>query len=97
MTILYHRYPDGGFLAGDTDTGRASYAYPSSPHATRARLAPDLTARKMCAAENDLPDALIAFCPGVLTRNAGWIELLKREGKSAAPGDTLGYERMPRL
>lgn len=40
MAILCKLDSRGGFTCGDTSTGRASYAYPTSDCATRARRDP---------------------------------------------------------
>lgn len=37
MTILYKVCEDGAFVAGDTESGLTSYAYPTSTHADDAR------------------------------------------------------------
>ena len=37
MTILYKICEDGAFVAGDTESGLTSYAYPTSTHADDAR------------------------------------------------------------
>lgn len=44
---------DGGFVAGDTVTGHTAYAYPSSPHATKARTSPEKVAAEMVRSAND--------------------------------------------
>jgi len=36
--ILYHLDKDGGFTAGDTETGRTAYAYPGSYSAFDAKI-----------------------------------------------------------
>lgn len=38
--IKYRMLPDGGFVVGDTETGNASYAYPTSISAEGAKNAP---------------------------------------------------------
>ena len=47
MPILYRLDAEGGFTVGDTDSGFASYAYPSSPHADAARKNPKRVAAEM--------------------------------------------------
>lgn len=39
--IVYRMLDDGGFVAGDTDTGRTSYVNRTSLYAIRAKLSPD--------------------------------------------------------
>lgn len=55
-TIQFKLLPDGGFVAGDVDTGRTSYAYPTSTHATLAKRNPEREARIMLKAANRLQD-----------------------------------------
>ena len=50
--IVFRLLADGGFVAGDTATGRTSYAYPTSEHANIARRLPDRVAREMMKAAN---------------------------------------------
>jgi len=51
--MIVHRLLDcGAFVAGDTDTGETSYAYPTSDHARRAKRYPDLVAREMIKRAN---------------------------------------------
>jgi hypothetical protein len=57
--ITFKLLPDGGFVAGDTDTGRASYAYPTSSHATIARTMPARIAAEMMESAN----RYAASCP----------------------------------
>lgn len=46
--MIVHTFDkDGGFIAGDTDTGLTCYAYPSSTHATQAKRASAKVAAKM--------------------------------------------------
>jgi hypothetical protein len=52
MAIQFKLLADGGFVAGDTETGRTSYAYPTSPHATMARTMPERIAAEMIASAN---------------------------------------------
>lgn len=47
MTIVYKILPDGGFVAGYTESKVTSYAYPSSAHASKARKAPAKVADQM--------------------------------------------------
>jgi len=44
--------PDGGFVAGDTDSKLTSYAYPTSPHAIVAKKYAKHVAEDMLAAES---------------------------------------------
>lgn len=50
--IRYRFLKGGAFVAGDTKTGRTSYAYPTSPSADRAKAAPTKIALRMMASEN---------------------------------------------
>ena len=52
MAVTYKQTENGGFVCGDTDTRRTSYAYPTSPYATLARKMPDRIAADMMAATN---------------------------------------------
>ncbi len=52
--VTYQLMTDGAFVAGDTETGRTSYAYPTSANAAGARRRPLLIAKRMIAAENSL-------------------------------------------
>jgi hypothetical protein len=53
MTILSKFDEQGGFLAGDTETGRTAYAHPSSSWANFAhRSRPGFVARRMMVHEN---------------------------------------------
>lgn len=45
--IVHKLLPDGGFVAGDTESRATCYAYPTSIHANMARRAPDKAAREM--------------------------------------------------
>ncbi len=47
MAILIKLDERGGFTCGDTTTGRASYAYPTSEHANKARRDPHGIAVRM--------------------------------------------------
>ena len=50
--IVHRLLPDGGFVAGDTDTGETSYAYPTSESATRAKRHAELIAAEMVKRAN---------------------------------------------
>lgn len=50
--IKFALLPDGGFVCGDTDSGRTGYAYPTSPHATMARTVPERIAVEMIGSAN---------------------------------------------
>lgn len=50
--IVYMRETDGGFLCGDTSTGRTAYAYPMSTNANRARVNAMRVAGEMMRKEN---------------------------------------------
>lgn len=52
MAIQYRMLEDGAFIAGDTNTGRTAYAYPTSSHATLARRLPARIAAEMIASAN---------------------------------------------
>ena len=54
MAVLWGFDGSGGFLAGDTDTGRTAYAYVTSTHAVKAKRHPDKVAQKMMVSENAL-------------------------------------------
>ena len=54
MTILFKFDSDGGFLCGDTATGRTAYASPTSSWAIFAhRSRPSFVAERMMAHENE--------------------------------------------
>ena len=53
MAIVCGFDEDGGFIAGDTVTGRTSYAYPTSFHATTAKRSAVRTAVRMMRQENE--------------------------------------------
>lgn len=50
--IVFKMLDDGAFVAGDTETQRTSYAYPTSPHATEAKRKPIDVAHEMMKNEN---------------------------------------------
>jgi len=50
--IVYELLADGGFVAGDTDTGFTAYAYPTSSHATMAKRQASRIAAEMVASAN---------------------------------------------
>jgi hypothetical protein len=54
MTIMYKILPDGSFVAGDSESGLTSYAYPSSEYATKARRNPTEVASAMIKSEGVL-------------------------------------------
>lgn len=47
--IKFNFTNEGGFVAGDTDTGHTSYAYPASIHAKQAKREPAKVAAEMMA------------------------------------------------
>ena len=51
MNPVFKMLPDGGFVAGDTDSRLTSYAYPSSPHAIVAKKHARLVAEDMLGSE----------------------------------------------
>lgn len=51
MSIVFKLLPDGGFVAGDTESRMTSYAYPTSPLAKVARHSPKTVAEEMLARE----------------------------------------------
>ena len=51
-TIEWRMLDDGGFVAGDISTGNASYAYPTSTHATAAKRKPHQIAIAMVTNAN---------------------------------------------
>lgn len=51
MNVVFKMLDDGGFVAGDRDSGMTSYAYPSSPHATVAKQYAKLVAEDMLRSE----------------------------------------------
>jgi hypothetical protein len=71
--IVYNLLPDGGFVCGDTETRRTSYAYPSSPHADAAKRKPAKVALEMMARENACTFAASPLCASYNVRN--WNEL----------------------
>jgi len=52
MTLLYAFDEQGGFICGDTETGRTAYAYPTSTNATKALKNPAKIAKYMMDHEN---------------------------------------------
>ena len=52
MTIRFKLETNGAFIAGDTETGRTAYAYPSSTYAMQAKRHPKTVAAEMMADEN---------------------------------------------
>lgn len=61
--IKYRLLPDGGFVAGDTDSSRTAYAYPTSPYAEDAAKRPALTAHAM------INDAIACTSPVYIQRD----------------------------
>lgn len=54
MPIVHRHDKDGGFIAGDTTSLMTCYAYPTSPHARKAKRSADMAgrvAREMIAGE----------------------------------------------
>lgn len=47
INLVYARSADGGFVAGDTISGRTAYAYATSIYAAKARKTPLSVARVM--------------------------------------------------
>jgi len=80
MPIRYMITADGGFLCGDTETGLAAFAYPTSPHAEQAKRCPDTIARHMIAAEPTVAHGRYAT-PGIEERDRRWIAQLLQTGK----------------
>ncbi|UKJ74527.1 hypothetical protein [Azospirillum brasilense] len=74
MAILFMHTPEGGFLAGDTETGLTSYAYPTSTHATRARNHPGKVAAEMMTSETASSRRAV---PDAAARDAKWLEQLR--------------------
>ena len=72
MSIMYHLDSDGGFSAGDTDTGITAYAYPTSAYANRAKRDPEKVARDMLAREGNRP-----VMPDYDTRNMHTLQASK--------------------
>jgi len=54
--IVYELLTDGGFVAGDTETGFTSYAYPTSSHATMAKRQASRVAAEMVKSANAFGD-----------------------------------------
>lgn len=79
MGIRYYVHRDGGFTAGSTDTGLASYAAPGSSYANMAKSMPSTAASCMLLSEcgNGEPDALRK------ARNRNWLERLEHLGVNA--------------
>ena len=50
--LVFKLLPDGGFVAGDTESRLTSYAYPTSTHANAAKRKPEATAREMVKNES---------------------------------------------
>jgi hypothetical protein len=71
--IVYNLLPDGGFVCGDTETKRTSYAYCSSPHADAAKRNPAKVALEMMAKENACTCASSPLTASYNLRN--WTEL----------------------
>ena len=75
--IRFKLETNGAFIAGDTETGRTVYAYPSSTHATQAKWHPKTVAAKMMTAENSAGKWRDAFDDYDLrnwTRINAWLE-----------------------
>ena len=47
MTVVYKLLKNGGFVAGDAESGVTSYAYPTSPYALTAKKHPKAVAEEM--------------------------------------------------
>ena len=54
MSIVHTFDKDGAFIAGDTETGKTCYAYPSSDHANAAKRRAAKVAKEMMDWENRL-------------------------------------------
>ena len=52
MTIVYKLCSDGSFVAGDTETRKTAYAYPTSPYAEHAKRKPDEVAQSLLSCES---------------------------------------------
>lgn len=78
--IRYLHQPDGGFLAGDTSTGIAAYAYPTSTHGSMARRDPGRAARAMVACSCKGTDWAFIRRPEQVERNARWMARLTEHG-----------------
>ncbi len=82
MTVLFMFVDDGGLLAGSTEAGRASYAYPTSGYADRAKKKPAVVAREMVQADEYRPtEGKIAT--QIAERDSRWMDKLKKEGTEA--------------
>ena len=78
MAILFKHDDAGGFLAGDTATGRCANAYSTSDFATRARRMPDAVAAEMVRHENTCrPHADTPIGREIAAREARWTEELR--------------------
>lgn len=78
MAVLYMRTKDGGFLAGDPDTGAVGYAYPSSPHSDMAKRRPAEVAREMV-----WTNSRIYRTECSVIRDETWLRNLKQNGTPA--------------
>ncbi|MCW2242223.1 hypothetical protein [Azospirillum canadense] len=81
MTILYMHTPEGGFLAGDTETGLTSYAYPTSSDATKAKRNPAKVAAEMMANETASSRRAV---PDAAARDAEWMGRLREHNATKA-------------
>lgn len=73
MTILHMHTTDGAFIAGDSETGLTSYAYPSSEFAEKARRTPTKVAAEMMESESGWARKV---APGAVQRDAERMALL---------------------
>lgn len=83
MSIVFKLLDDGGFVVGDTDTGRTAYAYPTSPFATKAKKSPVNVAKAMMrnVARDGRSSTVIAYD----TRN--WTKLEREPLPPLTPAD----------
>jgi hypothetical protein len=82
--ILYRKRDDGSFLCGDTATGIADYAYPSSPYAAQAKRNPAAVAQDMLRHTAEMARRGIAASlpPNAIyhPKNAEWLAELREHG-----------------
>jgi len=76
--IVHSFISDGGFIAGDTETLRTSYAYPTSAFACDAKRSPGKVAKEMMDAENCIDGRRYGQTLGYDARN--WNKLMEAHG-----------------
>ena len=89
--ILYMLERDGGFLAGDTETGRAAYAYPSSDHARLARRHSGEIAAEMIHRANEYADSFPELYAKSTWGQGHAAECLARLNRASDYSDFFGF------